>query len=185
MTKRAIYFVLTALMVLTSAGCGKKTKGSENQENTEIKTETDISSVQHAFDDEEFILDGPPTYDVPYVDPHDGVFVNEHGSMTFNGDGSTVICSFDAEIAEKTGLPEGDYEAEYYFYDPIEPVGYVCQYNEAHEIHFVIGDKTYVVDVGEHTEDDSYMTGVDCTTADRITFFAIGIEGYYDFIKTE
>ena len=40
--------------------------------------------------------------------PHEGVFTSEHGSMTFPGDGESVIIEFDKELADCLGLPEGE-----------------------------------------------------------------------------
>ncbi|MCR5789307.1 MAG: hypothetical protein K6G83_05395 [Lachnospiraceae bacterium] len=137
------------------------------------------------YNPEDLILDGPPSYDVPPVDPHNGIFVNEHGTMTFNGDGESVVLDIDGNVARDTGLPEGTTEAGYYFYNPIEPVGYVCGYNEAHEMHFKIGEDDISVDVGQVSEDGSFHTGVDQITADRITIFGNGLDSYYDFVLTQ
>ena len=134
---------------------------------------------------DDFILDGPPNYNLPHVDPHDGVFVNEHGAMTFKKNGKSVTLDIDGMVAGDTGLPEGATDAVYYFYNPVVPTGYECEYNEAHEMHFVIGGDNIKVEVGQVTEDGAFHTGVNQTTADRITLFGNGLESYYDFVLTE
>lgn len=172
--KRSFAKVLTVLLFASSAtlllnGC---------------KGNTGVGANNPVFNEDDFILDGPPNYDLPHVEPHNGLFVSDHGTMTFNGDGESVTVNFDKEFAEDTGLPEGEYEAKYYFYCPAAPVGWVCEYNEAHELHFIIDEEDYTVDVGV-VNGDNYSTGVNCTTADRITIFGSALDGYYDFLLTE
>ena len=59
--------------------------------------------------------DEPPGSDLPEPDPHGGVFTSEYGSMTFNGDGESVIFDFTPELQEATGLPDGEQSGSYVF----------------------------------------------------------------------
>ena len=59
--------------------------------------------------------DDPPDSDLPEPDPHDGVFTSEYGSMTFNGDGESVIFDFTPGLTEATGLPDGEQSGSYVF----------------------------------------------------------------------
>ena len=59
--------------------------------------------------------DTPPDSSLPEPDPHDGVFTSEYGSMTFNGDGESVIFDFTPELQEATGLPDGEQSGSYVF----------------------------------------------------------------------
>ena len=52
--------------------------------------------------------DMPPDSSLPEPDPHDGVFISEYGTMTFNGDGESITFDFTPELAEATGLPGGE-----------------------------------------------------------------------------
>ena len=49
--------------------------------------------------------DGPPDSSLPEPDPHDGVFTSAYGTMTFNGDGESIVFDFSPELAEAAGLP--------------------------------------------------------------------------------
>ena len=111
--------------------------------------------------------------DTPAPDPHDGVFESEHGTMTFNGDGETVIIDFDAELSEKTGLPEGEQEGTYVFLSGnLPPNGSVdVRYDVAHEVSITIGDTTSVIPLGIASEDGNSATaGFDMVTPKRIPF---------------
>ena len=57
----------------------------------------------------------PPDDGTPWPENHNGIFVSEYGSMTFNGDGETVIIDFSDELAQKTGLPAGEQSGNYVF----------------------------------------------------------------------
>lgn len=59
--------------------------------------------------------DIPPGGDTPAPDPHNGRFVCEYGSITFNGDGIYAECEFTDAFAALTGLPAGKSEASYVF----------------------------------------------------------------------
>lgn len=57
----------------------------------------------------------PPDSSLPEPDPHNGVFASEYGTMTFNGDGESIIFDFTPELQEATGLPDGEQSGSYVF----------------------------------------------------------------------
>ena len=57
----------------------------------------------------------PPADNSPEPPAHIGKFVSEYGSMTFNGDGESVIIDFQSELADATGMPTGTAEGQYVF----------------------------------------------------------------------
>lgn len=59
--------------------------------------------------------DTPPEANTPEPPAHNGAFVSEYGTMTFNGDGRTIVLDLSPELAEAAGLPEGASEGEYAF----------------------------------------------------------------------
>ena len=59
--------------------------------------------------------DQPPDPGTPEPPAHDGVFTSEYGTMTFNGDGESVIFDFAPELTEATGLPDGEQSGSYVF----------------------------------------------------------------------
>ena len=109
--------------------------------------------------------------DTPAPQPHDGNFVSEHGRMAFNGDGETVIIDFDAELAELTGLPEGEQSASYAFLSgDLPPHGSMeIRYDVAHELRITLGDNSVVLDLGLASGDgSSAQSGVGTVTEERI-----------------
>ena len=114
--------------------------------------------------------------DTPAPAPHEGVFTSEHGSMTFPGDGESVIIEFDKELADCLGLPEGKQKARYVFLSgEYPPHGNMqIRYDVAHMIRILTGEGSEIIsaeiDIGEY-KDGTFQTGTDHTTADRITFF--------------
>lgn len=52
--------------------------------------------------------DGPPDTDLPEPEPLNGVFTGTSGTMTFNGDGKTVVVAFVGDAAAK--CPGGQME---------------------------------------------------------------------------
>jgi len=114
--------------------------------------------------------------DTPAPESHEGVFVSDHGTMTFSGDGKSVVINFDKELSECLGLPEGGQEAEYVFMSGyLPPHGNVpVRYDVAHTLMITAGQgdssASALIDIGEY-KDGSFYTGTNCTTADRITFF--------------
>ena len=59
--------------------------------------------------------DGPPDSSLPEPDPHDGVFTSAYGTMTFNGDGESIVFDFSPELAEAAELPTGEQSGSYVF----------------------------------------------------------------------
>ena len=93
--------------------------------------------------------------DTPAPPNHDGVFVSDHGTMTFNGDGKTVKVDIDDELAQLMGLSTGSFEGTYVFLSGyLPPVGSVdVRYDVAHELEIRNGDERVVVNVGLASED--------------------------------
>ena len=107
----------------------------------------------------------------PEPDPHDGLFVSEHGSLRFNGDGKTVVINFDESLAQLTGLPVGEAEGSYVFLSgDLPPHGSVeVRYDTAHELKLTVGDKSAVLQIREPSEDGktSYVS-IGMVTPERI-----------------
>ena len=80
--------------------------------------------------------------DGPTPDPHDGVFVCEGSSLTFNGDGKTIILSLKKEICGLFELEEGNYEGTYVFLSgDLPPHGSSpIRYDAAHEFKIDLPD---------------------------------------------
>lgn len=57
----------------------------------------------------------PPDDGTPEPPPHEGVFTSEYGTMTFTGDGETVLFDFAPELADAAGLPVGEQSGSYVF----------------------------------------------------------------------
>lgn len=110
--------------------------------------------------------------DTPAPPPHDGVFVSELGTLTFNGDGKSVTVDFSPELAVLTGVPEGSQEGRYEFVQKLPPYGSVdVRYDTAHELELFLGAEdeplrvslelgyasedgaTYTIYIGAVTED--------------------------------
>ena len=109
--------------------------------------------------------------DTPAPAAHDGVFVSEHGSMRFNGDGESVVIDFDPYLAELTGLPEGEQEGTYVFLSgDLPPFGSMpVRYDTAHEFALTVGEASVVIDAGIASEDGrTAQVGVDVVTPERI-----------------
>ncbi len=99
------------------------------------------------------IYDGPPNEPDSTEPPaHNGVFVSDHGSMTFNGDGRSVVIEIDKELAELTGLPEGRNEGSYSFKANTPPHTYDCRWDMANEFAVTVGDKSFVFGTGGASE---------------------------------
>lgn len=81
----------------------------------------------------------PPTADSPEPPAHSGKFVSEYGSMTFNGDGESVIIDFQQELADATGLPTGVAEGQYVF--TFQQGMY--RYDKADSFELTIGECSY------------------------------------------
>ena len=109
--------------------------------------------------------------DTPAPDPHVGVFVSEHGSMEFFGDGERLTYDFDEVLAELTGLPAGKQEGVYVFLSGnLPPHGSMpVRYDTAHEMQITVGETTVVIDMGVAAEDGKTASaGVGTVTPERI-----------------
>ena len=112
--------------------------------------------------------------DTPAPPDHVGVFVSEHGTMVFNGDGKSVTVDFDDTLTELAGLSEGSFEGEYVFLSgPLPPGGSVdVRYDVAHELRLINGEEAVVVNVGIAAEDGSTATvGTGMVTPERIPLY--------------
>ena len=109
--------------------------------------------------------------DTPEPAPHDGLFVSEHGTMTFSGDGESVVIDFDEELAELVGLPAGEQEGTYVFLSgDLPPHGSMpSRYDVAHELQITVGEQSAVIDVGLAAEDGkTAASGTGIVTPARI-----------------
>lgn len=109
--------------------------------------------------------------DTPPPPDHDGVFVSDHGTMEFNGDGKTVKVDFDDELTELLGFTEGSFEGTYVFLSgDLPPGGSVdVRYDVAHELELRSENERIVVRVGIAAEDGSTATvGTNMVTSERI-----------------
>lgn len=109
--------------------------------------------------------------DTPPPEAHEGVFTSEHGTMTFSGDGESVVIDFDEELAELTGLPQGECEGTYVFLSgDLPPHGsFPVRYDIAHEMQITVDGESIVIDMGLAAEDGKTgQAGVDVVTPERI-----------------
>ena len=112
--------------------------------------------------------------DTPAPDPHNGLFVSDHGTMEFNGDGKSVTTDFDSELSALLGLPEGKQELTYVFLSGDLPSGgsVDCRYDVAHELRLSTADTSVVVDMALIGEDGVTVTkGTNHVTPERIPMF--------------
>ena len=128
--------------------------------------------------------------DTPVPDPHTGTFVSDHGTMTFNGDGKTVVIDIDGELAGLAGLPEGINEGTYVFLSgDLPPHGSMeIRYDVAHELQIEAGGTSVVIDLGIAAADGkSGQSGVGTVTEERIPLMFKGEDGFFSviFIKGE
>ena len=59
--------------------------------------------------------DGPPDPGTPEPPFHDGIFMSEYGTMTFDGDGETVYIDFSPEYLEVLDNPPNEETYSYVF----------------------------------------------------------------------
>lgn len=59
--------------------------------------------------------DAPPEGSTPEPTALEGTYVSEYGSLTFTGDGRTVILDLSDDFAQTSGLPAGRSEGSYVF----------------------------------------------------------------------
>ena len=98
--------------------------------------------------------------DTPAPAPLNGVFTSEGGSMTFNGDGKTIVLDLEPEFAKRAGLPEGHSEGTCTFIQDLPPYGHVdVRYDTAHNLDITIGEGEDVLfvslEIGFASEDGS------------------------------
>ena len=127
--------------------------------------------------------------DTPAPSPHEGVFVSEHGTMRFQGDGEHVTVAFDEELAGWCGLPAGEQEGTYRFLSGnLPPHGSMpIRYDVAHELEITVGGQTSVIQLGIAAEDGkTASSGVDTVTPERIPLLFSG-DGFFSvvFLKEE
>lgn len=121
--------------------------------------------------------------DTPPPAAHEGVFLSEHGSMTFSGDGKSAVISFDPELAALTGLPEGEHEAAYEFLSGnLPPHGSIpVRYDTAHELRLTVGELSVVLELGVASEDGkTAQVGVDTVTPEEIPLLFSDGERFFD-----
>ena len=139
--------------------------------------------------EEEVILDNYPYEpDTPAPQPHDGVFASDYGTMTFNGDGRTVILDVGSYFSSITGIPEGKQEAVYEFLTgELPPHGSMpIRYDVAHELRITIGEESYVLNLGIAAEDhQSATSGVGTVTEERIPIEYLDDYKFYSIIFTK
>ena len=127
--------------------------------------------------DEPIYDNRPYVPDTPVPSAHDGLFVSEHGTMKFNGDGISIVIDFDSYLAELTGLPEGEQTGTYVFLSGyLPPEGSIpVRYDAAHEMQLVVGEQSAVIDMAIAAEDGSTATsGVGTVTPVCIPMFFSG-----------
>jgi len=127
--------------------------------------------------------------DTPVPDPHAGVFVSEWGTMSFNGDGESIVITIGLELSELFELEEGEYEGTYVFLSgDLPPNGsFPVRYDVAHELRLDLDDHgvpySKVFDVGLAAEDGSTgAVGVDVVTPERIPLLFRDDTHFFDVI---
>ena len=127
--------------------------------------------------------------DTPVPADHSGLFVSDHGTMEFNGDGEHVTIDFDEELAGLLGFSAGKHEATYDFLSGnLPPHGsFPVRYDIAHEMIITVDGQSATFDVGLVAEDGSTASvGVNMVTEERIPFlFRIEGKGYLNVIFTK
>ena len=109
--------------------------------------------------------------DTPAPAAHKGLFVSEHGTMFFDGDGSSVSYVFDEELAGLTGLPAGEQKAAYVFLSGVLPPhgSMPVRYDVSHEMQITVEEQSAVIDIGLASEDGkSASSGTGIVTPTRI-----------------
>ena len=132
----------------------------------------------------------PKEPDTPEPPAHEGTFRSEHGSMRFPGDGESIVICFDKELAELSGLPEGECEGTYVFLSGDLPPhkSFPVRYDIAHEMEITAGGQTAVITAGLASEDGkTAQVGRNMVTPERIPllFLTEGKNVSILFEKTE
>ncbi len=94
---------------------------------------------------------GPPGDDAPWPENLDGEFTSEYGSMSFNGDGDSIVVDFSEELAKVLNFQTGKCEGTYVFlFDHKE-----WRYDKADTFAITINDNTsYLTNVFTQTNED-------------------------------
>ena len=113
--------------------------------------------------------------DGPAPDPHDGVYVSEYGSLTFNGDDESITVQIGKELAQLFELEEGEYEGSYVFLSGnLPPHGsFPIRYDAAHELQIDLDNNgtqySKVFDIGIASEDGkSGSVGLNTVSYEKI-----------------
>ena len=123
--------------------------------------------------------------DTPAPAAHDGLFVSEHGSLRFSGDGKNVTIDFDEAFSGWTGLLQGEQTGIYVFLSGnLPPNGsFPVRYDIAHEMELTIGEKSVVIDMGIASEDGKTgHVGVNVVTPERIPMLFSGEDGFFSVV---
>lgn len=94
---------------------------------------------------------GPPGDDAPWPENLDGEFTSEYGSMSFNGDGNSIVVDFSEELAKALNFQTGKCEGTYVFlFDHKE-----WRYDKADTFAITINDNiSYLTNVFTQTNED-------------------------------
>ncbi len=116
-------------------------------------------------------INGPYDPGTPLPDPHDGLFVSEHGTMSFNGDGQSITIDFDEMLSEATELPSGQQTGTYVFLSGnMPPHGYVdVRYDTAMNLQIDLDGASSMIRVGLASSDGSTaQTGTGIVSEEEI-----------------
>ena len=83
--------------------------------------------------------DIPPDDGTPKPDPHTGSFMSEYGTITFNGDGESILIDFTSELAEAVGLPVEEQSGSYVFLFQHKE----WRYDKAERFRITVADDSY------------------------------------------
>lgn len=83
--------------------------------------------------------DRPPDDGTPAPPALNGVFKGKQGSLTFSGDGRSIVLDLSGELAEASGLPEGESRGTFVFLFRNEE----WRYDKAESFRVMIGDKSW------------------------------------------
>lgn len=94
---------------------------------------------------------GPPGDDASWPEDLDGEFTSEYGSMSFNGDGDSIVVDFSEELTKALNFQTGKCEGTYVFlFDHKE-----WRYDKADTFAITINDNTsYLTNVFTQTNED-------------------------------
>ena len=157
--KRLLCVLLAALMLAALAGCVQRPKYDNH----------------------------PYEPDTPAPDPLNGVFTSEGGSMTFNGDGSTIVLDLAEDFAARTGLPAGHSEGTFEFIQDLPPHGHVSvRYDTGHNLDITIGEgegRIFVtLDIGYANEDGTSATVYVGAVTEQCIPILLTDKGYETFL---